>query len=578
MKSRMHAFTYAIAATLAAAACMPGTGPPGGPAAGTPDQPSRQKSTVVGITNAVDTMPTMGSSTTSGGWQSLNELYAQGLVTSDRDIQRPVPRLAAKLPTLDDGSIEIQPDGRMRVVYPVRRDVTWHDGTPFTARDLAFAFDVNSDRNLPRVNVDAIGQMESVEATDDHTFVITFKGPYYQADSIGLRAFWPHPRHILEEPYRNRDAEAFTNLSFWTSPEYVHLGPFRLVEFRVGEELTFEAYDRYFLGQPKLDRIIVRVYNDDNVLFAAVKAGAVDMLMDNSLATELTLQLKDEWDRTGGGTVHVGTGTTRFIAPQFDPELQQNPAVLDLRVRQALMYALDRRAISEAVQFGHGELAANSLLPPGDLLFDAVKDGWARYAHDPGRARSILEQAGWRLGGDGILLGPGERPFSTTLWTTQGGLNEISIIADFWKQIGISADVFEVAGALVRNREYRQSYSGFETSARGSGDSILTRMDSRQSATGPAYAGSNRGHYVNPRFDDLIDRYRQTLDVQERGQVVRTISELMVEELPVMLLYFNPTHPAVRQGIKAFDDFIGGAEASRLAGTFSRNAHEWDLQ
>jgi ABC-type transport system substrate-binding protein len=131
----------------------------------------------------------------------------------------------------------------------------------------------------------------------------------------------------------------------------------------------------------------------------------------------------------------------------------------------------------------------------------------------------------------------------------------------------------------VRDREARSRYPGFETSARGSGDSILSRVDSRVSA-GPRnnYSGANRGHYVNPALDGLVDRYRQSVSEQDQGQSIRAVSDSMAEDLPLMLLYFNPTTPAVRKGVKALDDFRGGAEASRLFGTFSRNANEWDIE
>src|SRR5881398_42969 len=80
---------------------------------GSPSQTTGPQKTIsIGISNAVSALSIMGSSTTSGGWQSLNELHSQGLVTADRDIQRPVPRLATEVPTFDNGGIELLPDGR----------------------------------------------------------------------------------------------------------------------------------------------------------------------------------------------------------------------------------------------------------------------------------------------------------------------------------------------------------------------------------------------------------------------------------------------------------------------------------
>src|SRR5712692_3266830 len=119
---------------LALTACAPGGA--ASPSPNPSSQPGRSKTLTIGISNAVDAFSIMGSSTTAGGWQSLNELHSDGLVTADRQVQRPVPRLAAQLPSFDSGTISLLPDGRMKSVYTLRHDVTWHDGSPFPAQDM----------------------------------------------------------------------------------------------------------------------------------------------------------------------------------------------------------------------------------------------------------------------------------------------------------------------------------------------------------------------------------------------------------------------------------------------------------
>jgi peptide/nickel transport system substrate-binding protein len=554
-------------------ACGPAAGPRAPAAAGVPATRTGAKTVTVGISSDVAAMSIMGPSTIGGGWAALNEVHSQGLVTADREVRRPIPRLATQVPSFDNGAMELLADGRMKTVYRLRSDVTWHDGAPFTASDLVFSFEVNSDRNLPFLSREAIQQMEAVEAPDDQTLVIYWKAPYYQADSLGLRALWPHPRHILEEPYRTLDRQAFINLPYWTS-EYIHLGPFRLTELRPGEFLSFSAYDGFFLGKPKLDRVIVRIVNDKNTLYASTLSGAVDMLMDISLNPDQGFRLKDEWEASGRGVVHIGTGATRFLSPQFDPQVQGQPAILEPRVRQALAFGLDRRAITEVVQAGHGELVANSLLPPGDRHYETVKDGFARYGHDPARARTMLDDLGWSIGPDGVLVGSDGRRFTTALWTTEGWDNEIAVIADYWKQIGVAAEERITVGGT----EVGTKYPGFQTAVVGWGDSVLGRIDSRvASGAQNNFSGSNRGNYRSVQLDGMIDRYRQSVVERDQAQAIKQISDFVADELPIILLYFNPTRPAVRAGIRALDDFRGGAEASQPYGTFSRNAHEWDL-
>src|SRR5689334_16950480 len=105
---------------LLAAACTAPQAQPSGSSQGEASPPRGTRSITIGFSSTVQSMGIMGATTTSGGWQSLNEIHSNGLVTSDVHSRNPVPRLAARLPSLEDGSISLLPDGRMRVVYALR--------------------------------------------------------------------------------------------------------------------------------------------------------------------------------------------------------------------------------------------------------------------------------------------------------------------------------------------------------------------------------------------------------------------------------------------------------------------------
>src|SRR5439155_14521614 len=126
---RLVLLVFALVALLSG--CAPG----GAPSSATDGNsaPRASKAITVGILYTVNAFSTAGGTTTQGGWVSASEIHSNALVTSDQQTRRPVPRLAEKLPSLDDGSITVLPDGRMRVTYPLRHDVLGHDGVPFTA-------------------------------------------------------------------------------------------------------------------------------------------------------------------------------------------------------------------------------------------------------------------------------------------------------------------------------------------------------------------------------------------------------------------------------------------------------------
>ncbi|MBM2812869.1 MAG: putative peptide transporter substrate binding protein [Chloroflexi bacterium] len=338
----------------------------------------------------------------------------------------------------------------------------------------------------------------------------------------------------------------------------------------------FSAYPGYFLGRPKVDRIIARVFNDDNVLYASVLADEVDLLMDNSLKRELTFELGEQWERTGAGKVYLGYGPMRFAVANLNPELQIEPAFYDRRVRQALMHAIDRAVLTATVHRGHRELLANSLLPPSHSLYETVKDGYARYTYDPARARALLADAGWVAGPDGALIDATGRRFNPApLWTSPGNEVEIGAIADYWKQVGVVVE--QRISSLVQRRDQKfLSSFPLETTAAGTWDGVFQRVESRELAVAPTYAGRNKSHYQNPQVDAAIDRFRQSLDAPAQARAVKEVSDIMVEDLPLMPLFYNPTVPAAPKRIKALEDFRGGV-AGGIGGTFSRNAHEWDI-
>jgi ABC-type transport system substrate-binding protein len=132
----------------------------------------------------------------------------------------------------------------------------------------------------------------------------------------------------------------------------------------------------------------------------------------------------------------------------------------------------------------------------------------------------------------------------------------------------------------VRDREYRQQFPGGEITARGSHDAILTRLECGEQPTPQnRFSGNNRGHWCNQEYERLVTSYRTNLVENGRGQAIKLIQDLVLEELPILLLNTSVAPVIARRGVTAYeDDFPGGSEAGRIYGTYSRNAHEWDLK
>jgi peptide/nickel transport system substrate-binding protein len=411
--SRSSAFCAGLLAFLLAACASPAQQPTAPRTEGNqPQTPAAPKALTIGITGSILALSLAGQSTPTGGGYRLSEIHSDGLITSDVNSRRPIGRLAERAPSIDDGSVSILPDGRMRVAFTLRPGVTWHDGTPFTAQDLVFSYQLAGPDGVPNPYNETMNLMSGVEAPDDRTFVVTYKEPYYLGAGLGTPEFWPLPRHLLQPAYERflatRNADEVLQSRYWTT-EYVHLGAYRLTRFEPGESLSFEAYDRYFLGRPKIDTVHVRIFGDENTLLTNLLAGSADMVPEFAIRGARGAQLKESWEGSGQGIVHVRGSALYNLAAQFRPQVQTEPANLDPRVRRALFHALDREAISDGVNGGNPQLAAWSFLPSSDPMYDVVKDGLRPIGYDPDRAKALL--AG-RAGHRGRMACSGTAPMA----------------------------------------------------------------------------------------------------------------------------------------------------------------------
>jgi peptide/nickel transport system substrate-binding protein len=408
---------------------------------------------------------------------------------------------------------------------------------------------------------------------------MVWKEPYYLANAIGTaqNSLTPLPRHILEAPYNSGNVEAFENLPYWNT-QFLHVGPYRPVRFEPQVELVLQAVPHYFLGAPKVGTVVIKFLSDTNVVYAALLAGTLDSALSNALTSSLNLELKERWEATGEGKVHVTAGNTQFISFQHSPEYQTEPAFFDPKVRQALAYAIDRPAWTDVEMGGKTSgLVATGLLPPNHHLASHTNGSLAMYTYDVNKAQAMLADAGWTRGSDGFITHSSDgRRFRPTLWSTTE--NSVVIVADYWKQVGIEASTYVIPRARLTDRQFWQSYPSLEISARGWGDEALDRVDCLEvPSPATSYGGQNRGHYCDPvRMQPLLTEYKRSLNAADQGRYLKQIAELSAQELPILQTYFSIRAVPVARGVMMMDDFGGGLPGSGTYGSYYRNGHLWD--
>ncbi len=482
------------------------------------------------------------------------------------------PMLAQALPSPTDGTWTVRPDGTMQTIYRLHPNVTWHDGTRLTAQDIVLGWRVGRDQDLPISSPLVARQIQDIQTPDDFTLVMEWSVTNPFANALANDELGPLPVHLLSSVYPS-DNERFQTLPYWKR-EFVGVGPYRLVDWEPGSHLVLSAYDGFYRGRAKVDTITFRFVSNAPTVVAGLLAGALDGAIPRAVDFSQAMFVKREWERAGQHPVVIVQPTHwRMMGVQF--RVPQPRDILDPRIRQALISAMDREAMVEVLLEGQAPVS-HTFIPPNDQRWEWVRDAVIQYPHDERRAHELLASAGWRRGGDGTYLNASGERVTLPLWTTAGEQNEqeLAIIADNWKALGINAEQTVLSSAQTRNNELRASFPAFDTTA-----VPATFENTLQRVYGPTcpseatrWAGGNRGCYQNPEMDRVADALTTAIDPDTQRRLYRELVRMQSEELPVLPLYFNVQITMFRDGV------LGVKGDTQPRTSVSWNAAEWDVR
>lgn len=430
---------------------------------------------------------------------------------------------------------DVSPDG-LRLTFHLRRNVRWHDGAPFTARDVLYTYKVTVDPKTPTAYAEDFKQVQSVIAPDPFTVVVTYSKPFAPALASWGNAVMP--AHLLE-------GQEITKTPLSRKP--IGTGPFRFKSWDAGQKLVLEANPDYYEGRPNLDRYLYRIIPDSSTMYMELKAGGVDMM---------SLSPVQYQRQTVGASFVARFNKYRYPASAYTylGYNLRNPLFSDRRVRQAIAMSINREEIIHGVLLGMGQLA-NGPYKPGTWAHNPAVQG---PAYDPAQARQLLAAVGWQPGPDGILQKDG-KPFSFTLLTNQGNEQRIKIAQIMQrrlKTVGIQVN--------IRVLEWASLLSNFID--KGKFDALVMGWTIPQdpdifdvwhsSKTGPKEL--NFIGYKNLEVDRLIEEGRGTFDLEKRKQAYYRIQELIQADQPYTFLYVPDALPVVQARIRGIEPAPAG--------------------
>ncbi len=445
----------------------------------------------------------------------------------DRDLNV-VPWAARSCEVLDEGK---------RLRFQLRDDLKWEDGTPLTADDVEFTYEIMVDPKTPTAYAENFLAVRKFVKTGRLTFEVFYDKPYARALMTWMGAILP--KHVLE-------GQDLMTTSFARRP--VGAGPFRLKSWDAGSKLTLVASDTYFEGRPCLDEVVYRLIPDLSTMFLELRAGRLDMM---SLSPQQYLRQTQGkwWEEHWRKYRYLSFGYT-FLGFNL-----RHAFFRDVKTRRAISLAIDRQSLVNGVLLGQGVPTVGPY-KPGTWAYN---EKLLPIQQDVDAARRLLAEAGWKdMDNDGILERDG-KAFAFTILVNQGNDQRIKtaiIIQSQLKTLGIKVRIRTVEWAAFI-REFVQT-GRFDALILGwtitQDPDIFDVWHSSKAKPG----GLNFIGYRNAEVDALLLEARSTSNQARRKALYDRMQEILDAEQPYCFLYVPYALPVVQARFRGIEPALSG--------------------
>ncbi|MGI8858191.1 MAG: ABC transporter substrate-binding protein [Thermomicrobiales bacterium] len=529
--------------------------------------------------STVITAPTAAASTGTTGGQvnvkwvkpaTIHPLFSTAGIEqgAERQMFGALVRINDKLEPLPDlaQTIETSADAKT-YTFTLKKGLTFSDGKPLTSADVIFTIERAVDKRTGSywrgrlLAIDGAADfgdqktttIKGLEAPDANTVKMTLTVPDSTwlitiGDFAGLSIL---PKHILEST--PPDQMAKSPFAFAPTPSG---GAFTFADWKADQYLQVKRNETYAAGpKAKLDSIFFKVITQDDAglaqlesgemdLFAAVPVSEVDRLRKNANLT----------------VVSVPSPSVTFLAFNFG----RDTPFKDKRVRQAMMYAIDRAGIVKQVLNGEGTVVNSTIIGPDWM---GIPEGLNQYAFDPNKAKQLLKDANFNSSAKfSLIYIPGTKITDAWLPIAQQQLKDVGINVDLTQLDGTEYTKRVVTGATPTTT------GDFDIAEVDGG---VFRADPNVSAkyfetTSFVPAGGNYGHYTNPQVDDLLKQGRATPDKAQRKTIYTNLAKVLNDDCPWVFLW-SPN------SIHAYNKRLQGFKPPSYANSFMWNAEEWSV-
>ena len=501
---------------------------------------SGEKIINVGVTN---TLGSLNPLLLNGG--EINK-YATGLMFL------PLMELDADLNFEGMLADSITTEDNKNFIVHIDDAATWSDGTPVTADDVVYtalrlASPVIGNTAMMYYVFEGVGDdgfveegaesIDGIQKVDDKTVQFTTKEemPITTFENSYARYLLTLPKHVIEQ----YSEEELSTADWFNHPDVVS-GPFFVTDFDVDHYISYEANKDYWKGAPKIDKLNIKIV-DGSQLYAGLQSGEIDItqqtMSDIPQEDYESVEALDNVEVVYGSPV---TNQSVFI---------QTKNVPDVKVRQAMLYAIDRQQILEELLNGHGEIV-DGFLSSASPFYD---DSLTPVSYDPEKAKALLEEAGW----DGsqtirFYVNSGDSTF----------VNAASIIAAEWAAVGIKAEIQTVDFATLMSVAGTEDYDVLAVQY------TYAPVDPYPDVAWLLGGEGSWTSYSDDTLNDALTKSQLTSDPEETKELFSVVDKKVQEDVPMFSAYVISAQGAVSKRITGAAPSVYG---------FFNDVQNWDV-
>lgn len=449
----------------------------------------------------------------------INQFLFNGLYTRDWNAKI-IPDMASAMP-------KISADNKTLTI-PLRKDIKWHDGKPFTSADVKFSIEFMLNKKTNSARYANFELVQSVSAPDPYTVVIKMSA----VDSAIIPTLANNyiiPKHIWAsiDPLTARESE-------YNKAKVIGNGPYKFVEWNKSERVVLEANPNYYGAKAKIQKLVFSITPSQAVAMVKAETGEANMVMvpESDIArmqknAKLNVNI---YDRAAFDCILYNT---------------KSPFFSDKRVRQAISHAINKTIIVKGIYKGFGSPAEGSYHPKLAVYNANVP----KYTYDIAAAKKLLDAAGWKVGKSGIREKDGKQ-FKFVLLTNKGNIMREKLLVEVQRQLkplGIAVEprILEwntFLSKYVDVAKFDAYVGGFSTGLDGD-QTVFYHSDK-------AKASMNKGAYANPKVDTLLEAARATLDLSKQKQLYGELQKIVAEDQPMTFLVYRKNALAINKNVK----------------------------